>query len=108
MITIDYRPFGAYHRLRISGHAGYAPHGQDIVCAGVSAIAMALLDHLHSVTGLQADCSSGELCLRCPRGTAADGAMEMALAGWRRIAGTYPHHAEVISPSQKGAEKENA
>ena len=31
---------------RIEGHANYAPKGQDIVCAGVSALAGALLESL--------------------------------------------------------------
>ncbi|GAA5414416.1 ribosomal-processing cysteine protease Prp [Ureaplasma ceti] len=30
--------------LVVSGHANYAPHGQDIVCAGVSAITMGAIN----------------------------------------------------------------
>ncbi len=30
--------------VKICGHAGYAPKGQDIVCAGVSALSSALLE----------------------------------------------------------------
>ncbi|MCI7181565.1 MAG: ribosomal-processing cysteine protease Prp [Schaedlerella sp.] len=29
--------------IKISGHAGYAPQGQDIVCAAVSAITQTLI-----------------------------------------------------------------
>lgn len=29
-------------RLSVTGHAGQAPHGQDIVCAGVSALVQTL------------------------------------------------------------------
>ena len=37
--------------FQISGHAGYAPHGQDIVCAGVSSLTqtalLGLMEYLH-------------------------------------------------------------
>lgn len=29
------------NRITVSGHAGYAPHGQDIVCAAVSTLVQA-------------------------------------------------------------------
>ena len=51
------------------GHAGYAPKGRDIVCAGVSALCMALLRRLEemSLTGMvhlaQCDVADGELTL---------------------------------------------
>jgi uncharacterized protein YsxB (DUF464 family) len=34
----------------MSGHAGYAPHGQDIVCAGVSALVQTLIQSLEELT----------------------------------------------------------
>ena len=51
MIRITYKEFpkeGAM-RLRAEGHAGYAPKGQDIVCAAVSTLMQAL--------AFSADCS---------------------------------------------------
>lgn len=33
-------------RLQIEGHAGYAPEGQDIICAGVSTLAYTLAQNL--------------------------------------------------------------
>lgn len=36
MIEIKYYP--KYHQITIEGHAGAAPSGEDLVCAGVSAI----------------------------------------------------------------------
>lgn len=32
--------------FRISGHAGYADRGQDIICAGVSGVALAIINSL--------------------------------------------------------------
>ena len=37
MITVSFLKSGsAYLGFSVSGHAGYAPYGEDIVCAGVS------------------------------------------------------------------------
>ena len=33
-------------KIKISGHALYAPHGEDLVCAGVSSIGTGLLNAL--------------------------------------------------------------
>lgn len=43
---------GRIHNFELSGHAGYADEGQDIVCAGVSALSIAAsngLEHFLSV-----------------------------------------------------------
>ena len=38
MINIKVIVKGGETHISITGHAGYAPHGQDIVCSAVSAI----------------------------------------------------------------------
>ena len=38
------------YTVSIAGHAGYAPKGQDIVCAGVSALTSAFLESLILLT----------------------------------------------------------
>ena len=38
-------------RLTVSGHAMYAPHGQDIVCAGVSSLVRTLIHSIEDLTG---------------------------------------------------------
>ena len=42
-------PEGLTLRLEASGHAGYAPAGQDIVCAGASTLMQALAYITHIV-----------------------------------------------------------
>ena len=42
MITIIYDEKGKDMSLQTSGHAGYAPKGQDIVCAAVSTLMQSL------------------------------------------------------------------
>ena len=48
MIKVNYTeldgPAGPTCRLEASGHAGYAPAGQDIVCAGASTLMQTLSD----------------------------------------------------------------
>ena len=36
--------------ITISGHAGYAPAGQDIVCAGVTAVLQTLIESIKGLT----------------------------------------------------------
>lgn len=36
MITVTYRP--TKHELKIKGHAGFAEHGNDVICAAVSMV----------------------------------------------------------------------
>ena len=43
MITIKIRKWSCAYKISVSGHSGYAAVGSDIVCAGVSAFAYALL-----------------------------------------------------------------
>lgn len=37
-------------KICITGHAGYAPPGQDIVCAGVTALTQALVKSIEGLT----------------------------------------------------------
>ena len=103
MIRIRYHTDGGQHCLRISGHAGYAPRGSDIVCAAVSAIACTLLEYLRQTgTAVEVRAGSGALCLRCPTGGSADGAIAMALTGLHKTAETYPRYA-VVDTAPSGA-----
>ena len=43
------RPDGTLTGYRAQGHTGYAPAGQDIVCAAVSALTLSTLNGLRSV-----------------------------------------------------------
>ncbi|WP_053364218.1 ribosomal-processing cysteine protease Prp [Bacillus sp. FJAT-27251] len=43
---------GAIHSFAISGHAFFAERGQDIVCAGVSAVSVGAINAVHALTGI--------------------------------------------------------
>ncbi len=49
--------------VKIRGHANYAPHGQDIVCAGVTALTQTLVESLETLTGneIKYDMSPGRV-----------------------------------------------
>ncbi|NLK89182.1 MAG: ribosomal-processing cysteine protease Prp [Clostridiaceae bacterium] len=55
MITVTlYRSTNGYiRRFVASGHAGYAPEGSDIICAGISAIAQTIIGSLQDLAGLE-------------------------------------------------------
>lgn len=46
MIEVRIRP----ERIKISGHAGYAEYGKDIVCAGVTALTQTLIQSIENLT----------------------------------------------------------
>ena len=47
MIEVRIRP----ERMEISGHAGYAELGKDIVCAGVTALMQTLIQSIKDLAG---------------------------------------------------------
>ena len=49
MIVVDVRKDG----VTVSGHAGYAEPGKDIVCAGVTALVQGLIRSIESLTSDQ-------------------------------------------------------
>ncbi|MBQ4307540.1 MAG: ribosomal-processing cysteine protease Prp [Lachnospiraceae bacterium] len=49
-VQVDRNAEGAYTAFRVRGHAGYAEAGEDIVCAGVSAIVINTVNCLTDLT----------------------------------------------------------
>lgn len=87
------------YRVEISGHAEYAPEGQDIVCAAVSALALALHSYLaaHSEVCICAGRQSGghaRFTFRRTRSSQA--AYEMTAMGLSAIAAEYPDHVRIV------------
>lgn len=78
--------------LLVTGHAGYAERGQDIVCAGVSVLSQALGQALIDM-GIETDrikFSPGEAEIRFVPDSRTDGAMRLIRAGFRLLAASYP------------------
>lgn len=90
----------------ISGHAGYAEAGEDIVCAAVSALAQTTAIGLTEVLGLapqiriDEDAGAMSLILSTPE----DGAqilLKTLLAGLRAIERQYPRHIRIIDRERR-------
>lgn len=52
-------------KITIEGHANYAPHGQDIVCAAISALTQTFIASVEELTNdnLKCDIASGNVVI---------------------------------------------
>lgn len=61
MIKVNVREHaGVIKSIEIHGHAEYAEHGKDLVCAGVSSIGVGLLNALSEMCEDSCECSMSE------------------------------------------------
>jgi uncharacterized protein len=95
--------------VRAFGHADFAVAGEDVVCAGVSAILQAARLGLeqHAKVPLQASQQSGELDMAWPPEVRDDPAVlaivttaELAV---RQIAEQFPEHVRIVDFGRAGA-----
>ena len=98
MITITHLP----DRIIIEGHANYAPHGQDIVCSAVSALAQTLIASVEELTDSEcpAEIEPGKIIMGL--GNLSEQAMLLVssfFVGIKMIADTYPQHVQMHRPS---------
>ncbi|MBQ6386051.1 MAG: ribosomal-processing cysteine protease Prp [Lachnospiraceae bacterium] len=99
MITVCVRKDGdSYTGFRMTGHAGYAEEGYDIVCAGASALAVNAVNSIEALAGDETACEEREGFLDCsfPSGLGRGGTllMESMLLGLRQIAELVPPDGE--------------
>ena len=90
MITATIRDNG----FRVEGHANMAPSGQDVVCAGVSALVGAIIATLN---GKIVEKSDGLIDCVLDDSPALDGCLSMLYAGLLNIQYQYPKHVRVVS-----------
>ena len=112
MIKVNYTeldgPAGPTCRLEASGHAGYAPAGQDIVCAGASTLMQTLCALLAGEEGTKSgawDESDGPrlaVTAAAPQKPWVEGAFEFAKAGFALLAERYPDHVRFADLSGRG------
>lgn len=105
MIEVRIRrlPDGTVAELRVEGHAGFANPGEDIVCAGVTALAVGALIGLKRVSGhpYEGQARSGKMfCRLKPGGTPetamkAQAILETTVLGLRDIAKDYKQFVRV-------------
>lgn len=81
-------------RITVGGHAGYAPVGQDIVCAAVSALTYALAGYLEETgQAARSDIRRGYADIEGAKGCGA--AFALVRCGMEQLAAAYPGCVEM-------------
>lgn len=96
MIQITYNEMGDMMFLRAEGHAEFAPKGQDIVCAAVSALMQTLAYSLDSGTVTCAD-DRNLMAVQAKQGTDSLAKFELVTDGLILLADAYPEHVRYIN-----------
>lgn len=96
MIQITYNEMGDMMFLRAEGHAEFAPKGQDIVCAAVSALMQTLAYSLDSGNVTCAD-DRNLMVVQAKQGTDSLAKFELVTDGLILLADAYPEHVRYIN-----------
>ena len=103
-------PEGLSCRLEAAGHAGFAPAGQDIVCAGASTLMQALVyllageENAHSEAFDEPDGPRLAVSVDAPCEEWVRGAFELAKACFVLLAERYPENVRFADVSRRGKE----
>ena len=101
-------PAGINCRLEAAGHAGYAPAGQDIVCAGASTVMQGLVCLLAGEESARSDAfdepDGPRLAVQAdaPCAEWVQGACELAKACFALLAERYPENVRFADVSRRG------
>lgn len=101
MIRANYTVEEKTHTLTIHGHANYDEYGRDIVCAGASALAQALIGWIENHPyDVEADCISfdeinAEVIISCTGDKDVSTAFNLVATGLEQIAMSYPDHVYI-------------
>lgn len=86
-------------RIVVEGHAGYAPFGQDIVCAGVTALAQTLVRSVQDLTEdkIEYDISSGRIDIKYGNlSEKAQTLVDSFFVGICTIADEFPENVRIV------------
>ncbi|MGN1401326.1 MAG: ribosomal-processing cysteine protease Prp [Bacillus sp. (in: firmicutes)] len=106
MININFNyKHGKVVSFSMSGHADFAEHGSDIVCAGASAVSFGLVNSIYSLTDvepiLETDQEGGYLYCEIPADISADSSekvqllLEAMLVSLQTIERDYGNHIKI-------------
>lgn len=98
MIKITYKDKS--HSIEMSGHAGSAPIGEDLVCAAASTLIMALVEYMaenaDKLTAFEYRINSGDAFIKAIPSDAFKmvhkGAYDVALTGFTLLTNRYPEY----------------
>lgn len=102
-VQVRRAPDGSIAEIRVTGHAGYAEIGEDIVCAGISALTATALLAMERIAEHPHEGKLSEGLMSCklqPGGTPessqkAQTILETLVLGLRDIAKDYPKFIRV-------------
>lgn len=93
---------GSVCSFRVEGHAGYAPHGSDIVCAGVSALTQGVIYSLRRLLKVNPEVNVEEGRLLLTLGPVPSEVyekcvllLEATVIGLKEIARSYPEYVKI-------------
>ena len=102
MIKVTFTEEGNKLSLRLEGHAGYAEHGKDIVCASASILAYSLASivEMHGID-VNINLESGNTtiecrCTECPMMDVIRDAFNFANVGYALLQHNYPQYVRLI------------
>ena len=96
MIRITYNEVGDVMILQAEGHAGFAPKGQDIVCAAVSALMQTLAYSLDGGTVTYAN-DRNRMEVQAKQSFDSLAKFELVTDGLILLANAYPEHVQYVN-----------
>jgi uncharacterized protein YsxB (DUF464 family) len=103
MISVTFTESENKLSLRIEGHAGYAEHGKDIVCASASILAYTLASIVDSFTDVESviNLTSGDTTIECiceeeETYTKVANAFHYTQIGYALLEHNYPQYVRLI------------
>lgn len=94
MITITHRN----NTITVKGHAGYAPHGQDIVCASISALVQVFVASVEELSSdkLKCEIRAGNAVISYKNlSEKSRTLLDSFFIGCRMIADSYPQYVRI-------------
>lgn len=93
--------------IDVTGHSGYAPRGQDIVCAAISTLTETLVASLREISKdkIHCDIRQGEAVIR-HEGLTEQGKLlvESFFIGASGVANAYPDHIKISREARPSVE----
>lgn len=91
-------------QITVNGHAGFAPSGSDIVCAGVSTLVTTLVNSINELTEdtIEYECDDGYIIIK--HGNLSEGAsllVDSFLLGIEEISTNYPQYVGLKKEGDK-------
>lgn len=85
--------------ITVNGHAGFAPEGQDIICASVSALVQTLVYSLEDLTEdkIEYELSPGTVYIKYRNlSERAQLLIDSFFVGIETISSNYPYHVRIV------------